>query len=355
MGFCKKHRFGCAIVAGLSLVGVGAAVAQNIWLENYKTKTQNQAYFPVHKCINMAGALEAPIEGEWGYKLQQSDFANIRQVGFDTVRIPIDWSSRASKQAPYLIDESFLKRVDEIIGWGLEQHLNIIINVHNYEEIYQSPDENEERLVRIWSQIAGHYRDAPENLMFEIINEPRDAFSGEKMNRAQYHALAEIRRTNPKRTVIFSGDNWGTIGGMYNLKIPDDPYIVATVHHYLPFEFTHQGAEWLGDKAPPLGRDFPIGSDTKDLHNYIQKIYEWRNHLGIPVFVGEYGTSESVPRHLRARWAADVTRELKIAQIPACYFNYSAGFGIYDKKAGWDRLILDGIIVKTNNELELRR
>ena len=355
IAFCTKHRFSCAIIAAISLIGVGAAVAQSIWLGNYKTKVANQAYFPTKNCINMAGGLEAPIEGEWGFKFQEDDFSNIKNKGFDTVRIPIDWSSRASKQSPYQIDNNFFKRTDEIIKWGLNQKLNIIINVHNYEEIYQAPDENTDRLVALWSQIAQHYRNAPQNLMFEIINEPRDAFSGDKMNQAQYRALLEIRKTNPTRTVIFSGDNWGTIGGMYNLNIPNDPYIVATVHHYLPFEFTHQGAEWLGAQAPPMGRDFPIGSDKKDLHNYVQKIAQWRTHLGIPVFVGEYGTSESVPRHLRARWAGEVTRELQMAQIPACYFNYNAGFGIYDRKSGWDKLILDSIIDQPQDELKLRR
>ena len=62
----------------------------------------------------MAGGLEAPIEGEWGFKFQEDDFSNIKNNGFDTVRIPIDWSSRASKQSPYQIDNNFFDEASEV-------------------------------------------------------------------------------------------------------------------------------------------------------------------------------------------------------------------------------------------------
>ena len=37
--------------------------------------------------------------------------------------------------------------------------------------------------------------------------------------------------------------------GSHTLDVPDDAHLIVTFHYYLPFEFTHQGAEWIGDAS----------------------------------------------------------------------------------------------------------
>ena len=331
----SRRRIGiiCAVVAIIVGGGVGVAVAQGWWQMGNQpaahTQVVNKAYFPVRKCINMASALEAPKEGEWGYTIRERDMATIAEAGFDTVRIPIKWSAHADTQAPYTINQAFFSRIDQVMTWALQANLNVIINVHHYDELYSDPDTHESRLDALWAQIAARYRTAPRNVMFEIINEPRDLFSGERVNVAQARALEIIRKTNPTRTTILTGDNWGNIGGMDNLRLPPDPYVVGTVHYYSPHEFTHQGASWI-PTPPPLGRNWPRAGELAQLRTDVAEMVSFRNRIQAPVLMGEYGVTDEVPMNQRAAWTADMTRAFEAANIPVCYFNFATSFATYD-------------------------
>lgn len=342
---CTKKIMLCGTGIGIAGLIGGASFAQGLfWYSNPATKVENRAYFPTKNCINMGGGLEAPNEGEWGYRFDPRDFGEIRAAGFDTVRIPIKWSAHIGKGPNYQIDPVFLERVDKIIDWGLSQNLNIIINVHHFDELYEIPDENEHKLYAIWAQLSFHYAKAPINLMFEIINEPKDNFSGARVNNALANSLRIIRKHNPNRTVILTGDKWGDVQGMDNLQLPNDPFIVATVHNYYPFDFTHQGAEWMGADAPPKDRAWPLKDDYEKMNETIGRIYSWRQRLRVPVLMGEYGTDTAVPQAWRVSWAYDSAAAYKGAQIPTCYFNFAAGFGIFDTKTRkWNTPVLKAL------------
>src|SRR5258708_802241 len=104
--------------------------------------------------INIGNALEAPKEGEWGVTLQADYFRAIKAAGFDTIRLPIRWSAHARADAPYTIDPQFAERIDWAVEQALANKLNIIVNVHHYEEMDAKPDEHLPRLVGLWEQSA---------------------------------------------------------------------------------------------------------------------------------------------------------------------------------------------------------
>src|SRR5207237_8706804 len=122
---------------------------------------------------NLANALEAPKEGEWGVKLKAEYFKAIKKAGFATVRLPVRWSAHAGKDAPYAIDPKFAERVDWAIDQALANRLNIIVNVHHYEEMDVDPDKQLPRLTAIWEQIATRYKDRPASGYFELLNAPQ--------------------------------------------------------------------------------------------------------------------------------------------------------------------------------------
>ena len=111
--FCRQSGLVCALGTILIGTGVGVAVAQGVW-QATKAPMRTQvsaparAPFPVERCINVAGALEAPNEGDWGYKIRERDFKTIRAAGFDTIRVPIKFSAHAMEQAPYTLDPAFM-------------------------------------------------------------------------------------------------------------------------------------------------------------------------------------------------------------------------------------------------------
>ena len=207
---------------------------------------------PFGRGINFANALEAPNEGDWGVTLQEGYAEAVRSAGFQTVRLPVKWSAHASAVAPYTVEPAFFARVDEVVGWIIERGMNVIVDFHHYDELHEDPAGHAERWLAIWRQIAEHYQDAPDTVLFELLNEPHGALDIDAWNDLVPQALAVVRETNPSRWVVVGPTDFNSIGALPSLAWPADDRLVLTVHYYDPFYFTHQGAEWV-EPAPPVG------------------------------------------------------------------------------------------------------
>ncbi len=314
------------------------------------------------KGINMGNALEAyPNEDSWGNPIKNEYFLYMKNAGFDTVRIPIRWSTRALSSYPYTISNQFFLRVDNVINTALDANLNVIINIHHYDELISNPQGHKERFLALWKQIAQRYKDMPAQLLFEILNEPHG-------NAENYwtdlmtNAIKVIRESNPQRILIIGGINWNSVEGLTNLYVPDDPYLIATFHFYDPWVFTHQGAEWGGSISNvsniiwpgPPSQPIPIpsnidswisnwindyntklGDQNPCSSNFIQKrldiVSNWSKQNNIPVWLGEFGVySKYADISSRVRWTHFVRKESEKRGITWCYWEFSAGFGIYN-------------------------
>ncbi|MCF6329746.1 MAG: glycoside hydrolase family 5 protein, partial [Henriciella sp.] len=226
---------------------------------------------PIQRCMNMGNALDSPrIEGEWGYKIRRQDLELLRDVGFDSARIPIRWSARTGMAPPYRIDPAFFGRVDEIVDWGGEIGLNIIINVHHYDALSVRPDIHEARLEAIWDQIADHYAGAPDYLIFETVNEPFGEMTVKRTDALNRRILERIRQDNPGRWVILGTAQWSNLDGLTESDPPYDRRAILTYHDYNPFEFTHQGAFWT-DPVRPTGVRWGTRKDLSRLAATLDK------------------------------------------------------------------------------------
>src|SRR5690606_14364066 len=135
--------------------------------------------------------LEAPNEGDWGGSILASDFPFIAARGFDHVRIPIRFSGHALPNPPYTIDETFLVRVDTVIDQALSANLAVIIDLHAYEELAADVSAERARFVAIWAQLAERYRQLPETVAFELLNEPYDDLDAQ-WNQLLAEAIAAV-------------------------------------------------------------------------------------------------------------------------------------------------------------------
>ncbi len=289
---------------------------------------------PVGRCVNMGNSLEAPSETEWGgKKIDAGDFKNIASAGFNTIRLPVRWSSRTGKKPPYAIDTAFMKRVKQVVGDARAAGLNVILNSHHFEELHKDPsDANIARLAAMWAQIAEEFKDQDESkLWFEIENEPHDKFNDSNLLKVLSPALAEIRKTNPTRAVIIGGEFWSGINSLKTLKLPDDPNIVPTFHYYDPFNFTHQGATWVDD-SPPVGREFGSDEDVNALVADVKKIRAYIKRTGKTPFMGEFGAYEKIPLEQRVTYQHTVRIAFDNVGIGMCAWGYTNTFPLWDQK-----------------------
>ena len=283
---------------------------------------------PVRQCVNLGGALEAPNEGDWGYVVRERDLLTIQALGFDTVRIPIKWSAHAQRRAPYIIDDMFFRRVDTVIAQALAAGLQVIIDVHHYDELNEAPEHHLPRLYAFWEQISARYQTWPDGLMFEIINEPHTEMTFRRVDQVNRDILSLIRQTNPDRWVILGGGQWGTLEGLIRTNPPYDPRAMVTFHYYDPFEFTHQGAPWAYEPMP-MGRSWGTSAERTEVVSHFSYAADYRQNVRMPVLMGEFGVYEEVPAMDRANWTRHVRRTAEQFDFGWCYWDWATSLGMY--------------------------
>ena len=125
--------------------------------------------------INIGNTLEPPQVGDWNNDfISEYFFDDYVSAGFNTVRIPVRWDKHTLVDSPFTISETWLDTVEQVIDWGLNRDLFLIINSHhdwwlvnNYNSI-----KIKQRFHAIWNQVASRFKDKSPQLLFEIINEP---------------------------------------------------------------------------------------------------------------------------------------------------------------------------------------
>jgi aryl-phospho-beta-D-glucosidase BglC (GH1 family) len=305
---------------------------------------------PFGRGINLGNALEAPREGEWGVTLEADYFRVIKEAGFDSIRLPVKWSNHAEQSAPYTIDPAFFARVDWAVEQALSRGLQVVLNVHHYGEMDENPDAHQARLVGLWTQIGAHYKDRPATLAFELLNEPHDKLTAAKWNTILLEALAVVRKTNPTRTVVVGPVAWNGIGELKSLELPEaDRNIVATVHYYGPFAFTHQGAHWLDAKSrPPLGTPWR-GTDAERavIAKELDTAAAWSLKHRRPMYLGEFGAMQTADQESRVRWTKFIAEEALKRKIGYAYWEFCSGFGAYDSaKREWNAPLREALVPK---------
>jgi endoglucanase len=318
------------------------------------------------KGINLGNALEAPNEGDWGLTLEENDFKLLKEAGFDSVRVPIKWSNHTSKEAPYTVDVAFFERIDWVIQQALDNHLRIVINMHNYDEIFQQPKQERDRFIAIWKQIAERYKNKPDSMYFEFLNEPHDALTSIAWNRLLAAVRTEFRKIDDYHTIIIGTTNWGAIDGLIGLHLPqEEKNAIVTFHYYNPYLFTHQGAEWGGPEIGTLGVEWPgppskpavpaeeagkIDWVSKWFRDYNQNPDEsnpggkhavmadldqaanWSAQEKRPLWLGEFGAYSKGDMASRVRWTSFVRSEAEKRGFRWAYWEYASGFGVYSKQ-----------------------
>ena len=238
------------IRGSLSLLALTISLA----LPTNEIKAQQPPSAELGKGINFGNMLEAPFEGAWGLSVEPEFFARVVEAEFDHIRLPISWTHHADAEAPYTVDPEFFERVDEVLALAEAINVKVILNDHHHEELDADPAAESPRFLAIWDQIATRYADRGDWLFFEILNEPHGQFdeNPELWNALLVDALNVIRVTNPVRKVLIGPVNYQSVHFLDQLQVPDDPNLIASVHYYDPFPFTHQGATWI-DPVRPVG------------------------------------------------------------------------------------------------------
>jgi endoglucanase len=281
--------------------------------------------------INLGNALDAPKEGDWGPILKERYFSHIKELGFNSVRLPVRWSEHCSNISPYTIDETFFNRVIWAADQSLENGLRVIINIHHFDSLTSNPEGNKAKLLALWEQVAKRFQRYGPELYFELCNEPKDNLTPALWNTYFVEALAVVRKLNPYRSVLIGPGLWNHIEALPDLIAPPDSFLILTVHYYKPDVFTHQGASWMEGSSGWIGTKWRGGqNDTNMLISQFNQVDEWATANHRPVNLGEFGAFDSADALSRALYTSFITKQAVQRNWSFDYWKYNADFGIYN-------------------------
>jgi endoglucanase len=338
-----RHSTVSAFYMAIVITGLVLATASAQPIEDSEAFAYNRL---LGRGINVGNALEAPYEGAWGVTLKEQYFQAIQAAGFDSVRIPINWSTHAQSRSPYEIDPAFFDRIDWAIDQVLSRNLLAVINIHHYGQMNQDPITQTPRLLALWKQIAARYRNRPKSLLFELFNEPQGQFTDEMWNEIFPKLLQTIRQNDPERLVIVGPGYWNSIDHLPLLQLPeDDRRIIVTFHYYQPMRFTHQAQSWIPESMAWKGTGWGTPQDRNDLHEDFLRAAAWANGHQRPLYLGEFGVSEQAGEEARASWTRAVAREAEQQSFSWSYWQFSSNFGVYDgARKSWNQKMLRALI-----------
>jgi endoglucanase len=265
-------------------------------------------------------------------RFKEGYFKMIKDAGFNHVRIPISPYRSALDTINYTINPSFFETLDWGVKQALASGLMVIIDQHEYTRMSKDPLGKRKMFLSMWQQIAEHYKDYPNEVLFEILNEPNGELNSEIWNKLYREALAIIRKSNPVRTVIIGPVNWYQINFLDQLTLPEnDRNIIVTIHYYSPMEFTHQGASWSAETKDLSGIEWKATpSEQKAIIDSFSKAKQWADKYNRPILLGEFGAYEKGDMASRGRWTDFVARQAEKMGWSWSYWQFDSDFIVYD-------------------------
>lgn len=329
---------------------------------------------------NVGNSLDA-VGGEtvWGNPLISQQLIDaVKAAGFNTVRIPIAWSNYVEEgDDAYIISEAGLTRVEEVVNYVLDNDMFAMINIHWdggwLQPTYDDEEYANDRLEKMWKQIAIHFRDYDYHLIFAGTNEvmvegdygtPTEEYYTVQ-NGFNQTFISTVRATggrNAYRYLTVQGFNTNIDHTVNFAVLPIDTIenrMLMEVHYYDPYEFAlvtdnDDAWQWGSIATDPSAT---AGWGNEDwLETQFQKMYDNFVSEGVGVILGEYGAAyrANVPgaETYRAYYYQKTTESaLEHGMVPVAWDNGALGnhqMGLFNRTTGAEQFpdIIDAI---TNN------
>lgn len=239
-----------------------------------------------------------------------------KNAGMKHIRIPTTWMDRftstlADSNGNINVDHPRFLELKAVIDYALSQDLYVILNTHHeswLKDHYDGSEVYDSKFRNLWTGIATYFKDYPQKLIFEVLNEPEgnlgevdgngpfpeptDALALQytrKVNQIGYDAIRATRGNNEKRLIMVGTNGQGNalyISNVYPSRssLPgggNDDYISIQVHTYSPWAFC---GETGSNAAFPGTASFETGIQNVKAHSI---------KLNVPVHYGEFGVGRS--------------------------------------------------------------
>jgi hypothetical protein len=181
----------------------------------------------------------------------EEDFRLIAKLGFNFVRLPMDYRLWIKNGNWEQFDEATLQEIDQAVAWGAKYGIHVCLNFHRAPgyTVAKPPEktslwtdaETQRVCAKHWALFAHRYRGVPsQRLSFNLMNEP-GGVEPEGYATVVGKLVAAIRGEDPERLIISDGLMWGQSPVLQLRAL----HIAQATRGYTPGEISHYKASWV--------------------------------------------------------------------------------------------------------------
>jgi len=184
-------------------------------------------------------------------RVMDEDFRMIASLGFNFVRLPMDYRCWIAGGDWGRIDENKLQEIDRIVALGEKYGIHVSLNFHRApgytvakpaetHNLWTDP-EAQRVCAKHWAEFARRYRGIPSaRLSFNLFNEPAG------VSEAGYFSVVKamvdaIRAEDPDRLVLCDGLDYGNVPVMSLRSLG----VGLCMRGYRPMNVSHFRANWI--------------------------------------------------------------------------------------------------------------
>jgi endoglucanase len=278
-------------------------------------------------------------------RFQEKHFHLLKTAGFQSVRVNLHAFNHMDQAKEWALAPGWLETLDWVVDKATAQGLQTILDLHEYGRMAEDPEGHKAQFLAFWKQFSTHCMNAPNSVIFEILNEPNKKLTPELWNQYLAEALAVIRQSNPTRSVIVGPAFWNSVDHLNELRLPaEDRHLIVTVHYYKPMEFTHQGAAWTNQKDKS-GVTRGTEAERKAVQDDFDRVSAWARENKRPIFLGEFGAYDRAAMESRAIYTEFVARTAEASGWSWAYWQFDSDFILWDMKTDqWVEPLLHALI-----------
>ncbi len=323
------------------------------------------------KGVNLGGWISQFKEYDYRHFdsfITEKDISYIASLGFDHVRVPVDYNVLEDEQGNVL--ERGFSYLENCRAWCEKYKLNMLIDLHecygySFDPLKKDMDRRkffydeklQDRFFKLWTEIAKRFAKYPNQVALEPLNEVVLFEVKDAWNSILRKYIKLIRSIAPECYIVVGGVFYNSVMTVKDLDVPVDGRIVYNFHCYEPIVFTHQGAYWQSGMPLDFRIEYPKSVDEyRKKHREIYKdtdgavFMDGLSEMGesffdrifqpaiekakgddVALYCGEYGVIDKADNASKIRWLEDIHSSFSKNGIGRALWNYKEkDFGLVD-------------------------
>jgi endoglucanase len=271
----------------------------------------------------------------------ERDFQWLAELGFNFVRLPMDYRMWIEDGDWTKFREATLKEIDQAVAWGARYGIHVCLNFHRAPgyTVARPPEEkslwSDHEALRVcalhWEHFAQRYQGIPSRcLSFNLFNEP-SRLEPQTYRRVVDNVSQAIRRRDAGRLIICDGRDWGNTAPEELAGLG----VAAATRGYTPMRLSHYRASWINGSDHWPAPSWPLEEDgvlwnKESLRSRNIEPWQRLQAKGLGVMVGEFGAFNRTPHLVVLAWMRDCVDLWSAAGWGWAMWNFTGCMGIID-------------------------